>query len=121
MISREELLTSKEYWISKFQIELFDEVHKYLKKNKMTQTDFAKKMGVSKGYISQILNGNFDHKLSKLIEISLFIEKAPVLKFENIKNLISKDLKSKNIDNKPLKARNARKGNFLPSNNIFIK
>lgn len=120
MISREELLTSKEYWMTKFQMELFDEVQQYLKKNKMTQTDFAKKLGVSKGYISQILNGNFDHKLSKLIEISLLIDKVPILKFENIKTYISKDSKAKNINNKQMKVEKARKVNFLPSNNIFV-
>ena len=37
----------------------------------MTQSEFAERLGVSKGYISQILNGDFDHKLSKLTQLLL--------------------------------------------------
>jgi transcriptional regulator with XRE-family HTH domain len=83
MTSREELLKSKEYWMVQFQVSLFQEVENYLSENKISKTEFAKQLGVSKGYISQILNGNFDHKISKLIELSLAIGKAPKLLLEN--------------------------------------
>ena len=66
-----------------FQVSLFQEVENYLSENKISKTEFAKQLGVSKGYISQILNGNFDHKISKLIELSLAIGKAPKLLLEN--------------------------------------
>jgi transcriptional regulator with XRE-family HTH domain len=82
-MTREELIKSQEYWIVTIQTELFNHVRLYLEENKMTQTQFAAKMGVSKGYISQIMNGNFNHSLSKLIELSLAIGKMPVLKFES--------------------------------------
>jgi transcriptional regulator with XRE-family HTH domain len=68
------------------QTELFNHVRLYLEENKMTQTQFAAKMGVSKGYISQIMNGNFNHSLSKLIELSLAIGKMPVLKFDSFES-----------------------------------
>lgn len=84
MITRKELLQSKEYWVAKFQTALYEQVKKYLKESKMSNTEFAAKLGVSKGYISQILNGDFDHKLSKFIELSLIIQKAPILKFVDI-------------------------------------
>jgi transcriptional regulator with XRE-family HTH domain len=82
-MSREDLIKSQEYWMVTIQTELFNHVRLYLEENKMTQTQFAAKMGVSKGYISQIMNGNFNHSLSKLIELSLAIGKMPVLKFDN--------------------------------------
>ena len=41
--------------------------------------------------MSQILNGDFDHKISKLIELSLAIEKVPFLKFENLQKCIFLD------------------------------
>lgn len=91
MITRNELISSKEYWLVKFQSALYEQVEKYLSENKISKTDFAKKLGVSKGYISQILNGDFDHKISKLIELSLAIEKAPLLKFENLGEYILPD------------------------------
>jgi transcriptional regulator with XRE-family HTH domain len=82
-MTREDLIKSQEYWMVTIQTELFNHVRLYLEENKMTQTQFAAKMGVSKGYISQIMNGNFNHSLSKLIELSLAIGKMPVLKFDN--------------------------------------
>jgi transcriptional regulator with XRE-family HTH domain len=85
-MSREELIKSQEYWMVTIQTELFNHVRLYLEENKMTQTQFATKMGVSKGYISQIMNGNFNHSLSKLIELSLAIGKMPVLKFDSFES-----------------------------------
>lgn len=83
-MKRSELIKSVEFWLTKYQILLFNELRKYLKENKMTQSDFAKEIGVSKGYISQILNGDFDHKLSKFIELSIAIKKAPMIHFESL-------------------------------------
>jgi len=91
MITRKELISSKEYWLVKFQNSLFEQVEKYLKDNKVSKTEFSKKLGVSKGYVSQILNGDFDHKVSKLIELSLAIGMVPFLHFENLDNCIFLD------------------------------
>ena len=54
MITRKELIESKEFWLVKLQAALYEQVENYLKDNKLTKTEFAKKLGVSKGYISQI-------------------------------------------------------------------
>ncbi|MBK7427981.1 MAG: helix-turn-helix transcriptional regulator [Saprospiraceae bacterium] len=88
MISREELLKSKEFWLVKLQAALFEQVELYLKENNISKTEFANRLGVSKGYVSQLLNGDFDHKMSKLIELSLAIGKAPILEFEDIDKCI---------------------------------
>ena len=91
MISREELIRSKEYWLEKIQNSLFVELEDYIEKNNLNKTKFADKLGVSKSYLSQVLNGNFDHKLSKLIELSLAIDKVPVIKFEEIDKCLMLD------------------------------
>ncbi|MFM6976606.1 MAG: helix-turn-helix domain-containing protein [Sphingobacteriaceae bacterium] len=90
MISREELIYSKEYWMASFQAELYNEVEAYLKSNKLSKTAFAAELGVSKGYISQLMNADFDHKISKLIELSLAIGKAPVLEFKNLNDFVAR-------------------------------
>lgn len=92
-MTRKELLNSKEYWLVKIQTQLYNELNAYLKDNKMTRTQLAAKLGVSKGYISQILNGDFNHSISKLIELSLAINKVPVLHFEKIDECIYRDSK----------------------------
>lgn len=84
MITRNELVSSKECWMVNIQTELFAELEKYLKDNNINRTQFAEKLGVSKGYVSQVLNGDFNHSISKLIELSLAMGKVPILKFEDL-------------------------------------
>ena len=91
MITRKELINSKEYWLVKFQNALYEQVEKYLSENNISKTEFANKLGVSKGYVSQILNGDFDHKISKFIELSLAINKIPFLKFESLEKCVFLD------------------------------
>ncbi len=86
-MTREELIQSKEYWIAKLQIDLFNEVEAYMKKNGLNRTQFAEKLGVSKGYISQVLNGDADHRMSKFVEFALSIGLVPSVTFEKIEEL----------------------------------
>ena len=90
-MKRKELLKSKEFWIVQIQNQLYEELEKYLRENNVSKTELANKMGVSKGYISQILTGDFDHKLSKLIEIIMVMDKVPILNLENIDDCINID------------------------------
>lgn len=84
MINRQALVNSKEYWLVQMQAALYEQVAMYMQKHQLSQTDFAKQLGVSKGYISQLLNGDFDHKLSKLVTLSLAIGKAPMLQWHDL-------------------------------------
>jgi transcriptional regulator with XRE-family HTH domain len=90
-MTREELIQSKEYWIAKLQIDLFNEVEDYMQKNKLNRTQFADKLGVSKGYISQILNGEADHRMSKFIELALSIGLVPTVSYEKPEELIQRE------------------------------
>lgn len=90
-MKREELLTSTEYWVAKTQIDLFNNVNDYLKENGLSRLDLAKKLGVTKGYISQVLNGTCDHRLSNIYKLSLAIGKVPTLKLQNIQTVLEGD------------------------------
>jgi transcriptional regulator with XRE-family HTH domain len=90
-MTREELIQSKEYWMAKLQIDLFNEVEAYMKKNGLNRVRFAEKLGVSKGYVSQILNGDADHRLSKFVELSLSIGLVPTISFEDTDTLIERE------------------------------
>lgn len=83
-MKRVDLINSKEYWLTKIQLDLFNEVENYMQKNNLKRKELAEIFGVSKGYISQILNGDADHRLSKLVEIALGIGLAPVISFKNL-------------------------------------
>ncbi|MGD2034171.1 MAG: helix-turn-helix transcriptional regulator [Bacteroidales bacterium] len=92
-MKREDLLRNKGYWMSKIQIDLFRQLSDYMSKNRLTRTQLAKKLGVSKGYISQIMNGDFNHRLSTLVELSLAMEKIPELKFSDLRQFIEDESK----------------------------
>lgn len=87
----EDLLREPTYWTTQIQLDLFRAIDGYLKENNLKRKDLAEKLGVSKGYISQILNGNFDHKLSKLVELLLAIEKVPDLRFLDLKEAMRRE------------------------------
>jgi transcriptional regulator with XRE-family HTH domain len=91
MITREELLKTEEFWFETFQNDLYRMVAEYIQKEGMTQTQLAEKLGVSKGYISQIMNGNFNYTLKKMIELSLALDKAPAFEFKNLEQYIQDD------------------------------
>lgn len=90
-MEREELLKNEGYWISKIQTELYREVIAFMERNKMNSTQLAHYLGCSKSYISQLLNGNFNHKLTKLVELSLAIGKAPIIEFRDLKKVVKED------------------------------
>ena len=80
-MNRNELVKSKEYWMAQIQLNLFELIENYCKKNNLNKTQLAAQLGVTKSYVTQILNGDFDHKMSKLVELSLAFGKVPVLQF----------------------------------------
>ena len=96
-MKRDKLLKSKGYNLAKIQNELFRQLNEYIKVKGITRTQFAKELGVSKGYVSQILNGEFDFKLSKLIELSLAIGKIPEITFKSIEEIKQKEKKAEMI------------------------
>lgn len=68
-----------------------------MKSKGITQTELAQELNVTKSYISQILNGNFDHKITKLVELSLACGMVPIVRFEPLEKFIDEDLKGYNL------------------------
>ncbi|HAL83943.1 MAG TPA: XRE family transcriptional regulator [Mucilaginibacter sp.] len=95
-MTREKLLNSPDYWFEYSQNELFRQVYDFMEREHINQTELASKLNVSKGYISQIFNGNFNYTLKKLIEICLSIGIVPQIKYNKIENVIREDAQLKN-------------------------
>ena len=89
MKTKEELLKTQEYWFETIQNEIYRQLNEYMKVNNISRTKLAEEMKVSKGYITQILSGDFNCSLRKLIELSLFIKKAPIIEFKSLNSIIS--------------------------------
>ena len=88
---REGLLKTTEYWFEQAQNELYRQVTEFMKQEGINQTQLAEKLGVSKGYISQIMKGEFNYTLKKLIELSMAIGKVPRINYKDIDEVISDD------------------------------
>ena len=91
-MKRSELIESREYWIANIQLHLFEIIKEYLEANQLTQNQFAEKIGFTKGYVSQILNGDFDHKISKLVDLSLAVGKVPKITFQDISEFMGDEI-----------------------------
>lgn len=90
-ITREELIQSKEYWVTTIQLRLFAEVEAFMKSHQMNRTQFAEYLGCTKGYVTQLLSGDYDNKISKLVELSLAIGRVPKLEFVDTDSFIARD------------------------------
>ena len=90
MISQpiEERYRSKDYWTGILQLELFKLLNEYKKEKGLSQNGLAAELGFSKSYLSQVLNGNFDHRLSKLVELALAIGKIPEVNYRDIDTVV---------------------------------
>lgn len=92
MINKEELLKRPNYLLTKYQNEIYRQLLYFMKANNYSQTDVAQILGVSSAYISQILNGNFNFTLKKLIELGLLMGKVPVLNFIDSKDYWNQEM-----------------------------
>jgi len=90
-MNRKELIKSEEYWTAQIQLDLFELIENYRKKNNLNKTELAAQLGVTKSYVTQILNGDFDHKISKLTGLALAFGKVPVLKFIDVEKYIKQN------------------------------
>jgi transcriptional regulator with XRE-family HTH domain len=91
MKTRKDVLNNKGYWTADIQLKLYDSIRDFMKIHNMNQTQLAKHLKVTKGYITQILNGDFDHKISKLVDLSLAIGKVPNLYLEDVDKYVEDD------------------------------
>lgn len=93
-MEREELIKSPEYWTTKIQLDLFNEMENFMKENNLNRTKLSQLLGVSKGYLSQVLSGEYDHRISKLVELSLAIGMVPKVEFCDVNYVVFQDKKT---------------------------
>lgn len=115
-MERSELLQTKEYWITSLQIAIYNCAMQFMAEHAMNRTQLAKHLGVTKGYVTQLLNGDFDHRISKLIELALAFGFAPEFHFTELQEYVLKD---------EIKIKMSEKGKYakniytLPTNQIW--
>lgn len=111
MTEREEILRGTGYWLAKVQIQVFNLLNTYMEENNLTQRQVAEKLNVSPSYVSQILNGNFNFTISKLIELALLVGKAPIIQFETIEQILKAEAAQRNAEVEPMRRKSANQDN----------
>lgn len=91
-MNREEVLKSPDYWTAKTQIELYNQAEKFMKDTGRSRSQLADYLGVSKGYVTQLLNGDYDHRMSKFFELALAFGVVPQIEFIPVENYIADDI-----------------------------
>lgn len=74
------------------QKEIYNQIIDYMKNEHINQTQLAKKLGVTKGYISQLLKGNLNLTLKNLIKLSLVLDKVPVIEFKPVNEILKEEV-----------------------------
>ncbi|HEY1045094.1 MAG TPA: helix-turn-helix transcriptional regulator [Bacteroidia bacterium] len=101
MKKTEELIRTKAYWMTIIQNDLYAKVEQYMINKGINRTQLAAELGVTKGYISQVLNGDFNHSLGKLIELALSVGVVPQINFKSIE-AYDKEINGKFKKQKPM-------------------
>jgi transcriptional regulator with XRE-family HTH domain len=91
-MTREELLKNPAYWTAGIQMELYRQIEQFMSIHQMNKTQMAEYLRCSKGYVTQLLNGDFDHKLSKFVELALAVNKIPEISFTDVDEYIHSDM-----------------------------
>jgi predicted XRE-type DNA-binding protein len=119
MLTQKQLIRTTEYWQEKIQNDLYQELMTYMKANNINRSELAKEWNVSKGYVSQVMNGNFNFTTQKLIELALHMEIAPVMDFKPISELEGYNMivKPQNITAMPMES----KTKVVSIRNRFVK
>jgi transcriptional regulator with XRE-family HTH domain len=82
LYSIQALRKQPEFILTQLQNDLYRDLIAYMGKNELSKKQLAEKLGVSPSYISQVLNGRFNFTVLKLVELSLAIDKVPVIRLE---------------------------------------
>ncbi len=90
-MERNDLLKNPAFWFTKIQIALYNCAENFMNKTKQNRKQLAEYLGVSKGYVSQLLSGDYNYSLEKLVDLSLKLGYIPQIEFRPIEQVIEED------------------------------
>ena len=90
---------------------LYECAGKFMKKNGMNKKQLAEHLGVSAGYVTQVLNGDYDHRLSKFVELSMDFGYIPKIQFVPIETVVEES-------GRRVTAKSSASVTFKPTNDV---
>src|SRR6056297_4094432 len=86
MFKNDQIVKNKGYWLDQIQNEIYFQLQNYMENENLNQKGLADRLNVSPSYVSQILNGNFNYGIGKLIDLALAIGMIPKVQFVSIED-----------------------------------
>lgn len=90
-MERKDLLQIPDYWITQIQMAIYNCAMDFMKESGKNRSQLAEYLGVSKGYVTQLLSGDYNYSLSKLVETSMAFGYIPKVHFTPIEEEIYMD------------------------------
>ena len=90
-MERKDVLQEPAYWITQIQIALYDCATRFMSETGKNKTELAQHLGVSKGYVSQLLSGDYNFSITKLVETAMLMGMVPQMTFKSLDEILLQD------------------------------
>jgi len=89
MYTKERLIRGEGYWMETIQQAIHEALLAYMEKHGLNQTELAGKLGFTRGYVSQLMNGNFNLSQRKIIQLLLKLDMVPDLRIRSVDDYLA--------------------------------
>ena len=90
-MKRKDLLKEPTYWITLIQMELYNCALNFMERTGKNRTQLAEHLNVSKGYVTQLLSGDYNYSLTKLVETCMAFGYVPKVSFTSLEEEIYRE------------------------------
>ena len=89
MYTKERLVRGEGYWMETIQQAIHEALLAYMEEHDLNQTELAAKLGFTRGYVSQLMNGNFNLSQRKIVQLLLKLDRVPDLRIRSVDSYLA--------------------------------
>lgn len=85
-MTRKQLLKSNDYWVTQFQINLYEKISNCIRKHKISIKEFCSQKQLSIYKIKQVIKGDWEGTIHEYVYLIMCCNKVPIITIESIKD-----------------------------------